>query len=258
MYVYKELGLSYIPPSSEDFGRTPESQRFYSAQNGEIRFVLNRSFETQISQKEILQKLQKLGDDALMPGVTIYTKTTERYSDYQLQPTNMAKDFGHSVVYINGQILEMSGPSYWGQNEQGQYIGVDGDGSYPYTYYWVPNSSDPITQRLLFDFENLPPTETLVKGIPGSALSNDFIVQRITSTFSIVPAQPITPDTLQNYGFPTDQSKWKTVYPDAVKNAQGEIIDYGKACQLNTDTKNELLQQIYCPPTVAPSSTPTP
>jgi len=101
----------------------------------------------------------------------------------------------------NGQIAELSGPSYWQQNQNGQYLGERYSGyeqvDNPYYYNWLPNSSDPITIRSFYDTSSIP-TETLIRGIPDTLFPNDYLVQRMTTTISIVPPDPITEGDIHN------------------------------------------------------------
>jgi len=259
VYYLNGLGLSALSPTDPNFGRTTPSQQFYSAQNGEIRFVLNPSLlPVNVKQADIIQAFQQMSGGTLVRGAVIYTHRVEVYENQTgYNPTNDLGEFGHSMISMgNGQIAEMSGPSYWGKNS-GQYIGtlnIDPNFPLPYQYDWKPSPTDPITTRSLFDTST--PYDTLIKGDLTTPFQQDYVVKGITKGFSIVPAQPVNIKDLPYYGI-NNVDTWMKIVPQ--QNGYTYWAgDDGKTCYLNPATEGGLLQQLYCPPTVAPTSTPTP
>jgi hypothetical protein len=252
IYYLQGLGLSNLLPTDPSFGRTPASQQLYSAQNGEIRFILNPKISPlNVSQEDIIKAFEQAGESALVRGSVIYTERVEVFPNTKgFNAINDLNLFGHSVIYMgNGQVAEMSGPSYWAKNSNGQYIGeLVKNTIYPYEYLWRPSPTDSIAMRSLFDITT--PSETLIAGDPTTPFTQDYIVKGVTTAFSIVPAQPVTSADLPNYGIHNfDQAAWETpsLNPDWFAG------DTTKTCYLNPDTKNSILQQYYCPPTVPPT-----
>ena len=69
----------------------------------------------------------------------------------------------------------------------------------------------------------------------------------LLTELSVVPAQPVLPMDLSNYGlnFELSQSNLVTIN-EIVDQSTGEQIT--KPCYLNPETANNVVQQIYCPP----------
>jgi hypothetical protein len=184
---------------------------------------------------------------AFAPGSIGYTKTGDiRGSDAlavnpSLLPYYYTNSFGHSFGLISNEgtplIAEMSGPARFQSNTDGRYIGnlteID-EGK----YLWEAKE-DQIVMRPLFDFTL--PSQTVVSGHPNGT----YLETHVLTELSIVPAQPITPNILSNYGINFNLNTLTTLYD----NVGAQI---SKTCYINPDTVNNVVQQLYCPPTTTP------
>ena len=142
--------------------------------------------------------------------------------------------------------MEMSGTSAFKQ-EGGYYVGELSEDGMSYWGLKSPDSHYTIVERPLF---GEVPNHTIFKD--GNEITKT--VDHIITGYSIVPAQPITPDTLQNYGIDFDlTTENKVSVTDNIKFEDGRVEDVTKeGCYINPETAKELIQEIYCPPTEMP------
>lgn len=186
-----------------------------------------------------------------MPGATVYTKSPDLFQVYGSDGKTVIDSylndkgvFGHSSIIVEQfgnagpSILEMSGPYSYNQNN-GLYTGNWLD-NWNYSWESTPELEHTIIQRSLF--ENIP-TSTLISNNPNGPTTATVLLTEL----SVVPAQPVLPIDLSNYGlnFELSQNNLITIN-DIVDQSTGEQIT--KPCYLNPETANNIIQQIYCPP----------
>jgi hypothetical protein len=231
--------------------RTPENQQLTSSVNGEIRYRVNPNIlQDTLKPHQVNQAIYDLYQSnplAFVPGSIGYTKTGDiRGSDALAVDPNFIpylyqNSFGHSVGFVSNEgapmIMEMGGPARYGTDTEGRYIGkiIDIENG---LYQW-DFKDDTITTRSIFDFTI--PSQTMVNGHPNGT----YLETHVLTELSIVPPQPITPATLQNYGINFNLDTPVTVYD----NVNGIA---SKTCYLNPETINNTVQQLYCPPATTP------
>ena len=242
--------------------RTPYNQHYASAAHGEIRYRLNPELDARnIKLQEFMtEMMQQYNENPLSfaPGSIVYSKGDTDYFHNDLKDPSKdvfdpSNHFSHSVGITENSgfphIIEMSGPSSFLQNDGG-YVGEWGSKS-----YWKPafqNSSYNISERSLFGGA---PAQTIFRE------GNEIVqtVDHLITAYSIVPAVPITPANMHEYGIQFELApENKVTVMDTIRNENNIDIDVAKEeCYINPDTKDNFIQEIYCPPS-APSPLVTP
>jgi hypothetical protein len=258
--VQRRAGLA-IPainnPNNPVSFRTPNNQRYNSEINGEFRFRLNPLYhpadlDDPQQVNRAIYDFYKNNPSIFVPGATVYTKSSDLFIVYGSGDT-IAKDrylldtgvFGHSAILgdqfgTNGPVIyEMSGPYSYNQSG-GAYTGIWA-GDWRYQWSTVQGQEHAITSRSLFDFN--APTKTIINGNPdGETTATIYLTE-----LSVVPAQPVMPIDLSNYGLNFEiGSNTQSNITEIVDQSTGEKIT--KVCYLNPETENSLIQQLYCPP----------
>lgn len=225
--------------------RTDENQQATSIVNGEIRYVLNpnyRNLSAEDIQRGYLEAYNK-NPNSHMLGSIGYIKEVDKFYPRNGNEALLIdrNSFGHSFGLVSSaekapRIIEMSGPSSFIQ-ENGTYVG----NTKPNSYWDLVDDAREITER----FFGNSPHQTVFDNEAEQWSTVDHLLKEV----SIVPAQPLTSETLQYYGIDFDLTSDNSFsLTDHYANGSSST----KECHINPDTKDDIFHETVCLPEGTP------